>query len=294
MLKSFTRPLSAPGRVSADQVVTAPHRTIRARAFVFLSALLFGVVATACGAPKSELEDSVISGDLSPALSSEAATEYRAIAAANDGKVALSKTSPLLRAELEALLAAAPTQDDPKWSSDPPAWPKAVADLKFTRHFRRVEPPYQLANATFETPEGPVAQAQLTGGYKLLAFWATWCAPCLTELGEFERLSRSIDGKGLRVIAVQTEQRSDELAQKTQIALDRAKVTTLPLWRDASETGVDLMMKNGRTLPLTILIGPDGAEIARLSGLELGPGGKNIWESKDAATFFQKINAAGS
>jgi hypothetical protein len=87
---------------------------------------------------------------------------------------------------------------------------------------------------------------------------------------------------------VQTEQRSDELAQKTQIALDRAKVTTLPLWRDASETGVDLMMKNGRTLPLTILIGPDGSEIARLSGLELGPGGKNIWESKDAATFFQK------
>ena len=40
------------------------------------------------------------------------------------------------------------------------------------------------------------------GKVVLLNFWATWCAPCLTEIPVFVRWQRQYGGQGLQVIGV--------------------------------------------------------------------------------------------
>lgn len=43
---------------------------------------------------------------------------------------------------------------------------------------------------------------ELRGRVVVLAFWASWCAPCLQELQALDALVRRHDGDGLTVIAV--------------------------------------------------------------------------------------------
>lgn len=58
--------------------------------------------------------------------------------------------------------------------------------------------------------EGEVVE--FTGQSALLVdFWATWCAPCIRSIPEFERLSRDFAGDGLRVVGVSIDEKLDEL-----------------------------------------------------------------------------------
>jgi len=43
----------------------------------------------------------------------------------------------------------------------------------------------------------------------VLNFWATWCAPCVAELPDFEKLNQTYSDKGVRVILVSTDFRRD-------------------------------------------------------------------------------------
>jgi cytochrome c biogenesis protein CcmG, thiol:disulfide interchange protein DsbE len=39
----------------------------------------------------------------------------------------------------------------------------------------------------------------------LITFWATWCKPCVEELGEYEKIYNEFRGKGMGMIAVSTD-----------------------------------------------------------------------------------------
>lgn len=267
------------------------------RRLCFGAALALGLcgLVAACTQeqPITQTESIVFTGDgAAKGLTEELGAEYRAIAAANDGKVALDKASPALRAALEEVLdASTKFERGEPFAKEPPAWPPELQGLAFAKRFKRAAPELILSGAAFETPEGPRTQGELTGSYTLLAYWATWCAPCLQELGDLEDLAQGLDGQGLRIIAVQTEQRSADLDEKTRAALARAGVTALPLWRDGSEKGDAVLLQTGGTLPLTVLIGPDGAEMARISGLQIGLSGKSIWTGDKARAFVQQLEA---
>ncbi|MFN0015628.1 MAG: redoxin family protein, partial [Saprospiraceae bacterium] len=43
----------------------------------------------------------------------------------------------------------------------------------------------------------------------VLNFWATWCAPCVAELPDFEKISSEYADKGVRVVLVSTDFRRD-------------------------------------------------------------------------------------
>lgn len=43
----------------------------------------------------------------------------------------------------------------------------------------------------------------------VLNFWATWCAPCVAELPEFEKINRKFAGRKVKVILVNTDFRRD-------------------------------------------------------------------------------------
>lgn len=52
---------------------------------------------------------------------------------------------------------------------------------------------------TVETPTGQVSPESLKGRIVVLAFWASWCGPCLTELPDIAMLARRLDAEGLPV-----------------------------------------------------------------------------------------------
>lgn len=42
-------------------------------------------------------------------------------------------------------------------------------------------------------------------GPVLLSFWATWCKPCLEELAEYKKLYKEYEPKGLKILAISTD-----------------------------------------------------------------------------------------
>ena len=54
--------------------------------------------------------------------------------------------------------------------------------------------------------------AQNKGTIVLIDFWATWCAPCLTELPQLVALEKKLAGKGFRLITVSADEPEDKEA----------------------------------------------------------------------------------
>src|SRR5579872_3531270 len=50
--------------------------------------------------------------------------------------------------------------------------------------------------------------SNMAGRIVLLNFWATWCAPCLAEMPDLDRLQAHFSQTGLTVLAVCTDARS--------------------------------------------------------------------------------------
>lgn len=55
----------------------------------------------------------------------------------------------------------------------------------------------------FDRPEGgELAMATLRGKPLVVNFWATWCAPCVRELPEFDRFHREFGARGWQVLGL--------------------------------------------------------------------------------------------
>jgi thiol-disulfide isomerase/thioredoxin len=92
-------------------------------------------------------------------------------------------------------------------------------------------------------------------------FWATWCAPCVTEMPSLDKLAVRLHTKGLIVVAV--SQDLNELS-KVKSFLKPMMLKEIVIWYDEKNKGFRELGLRG--LPTTILINPDGLIVAKLEG----------------------------
>ena len=101
--------------------------------------------------------------------------------------------------------------------------------------------------------------AEYRGKWMVVNFWATWCVPCRTEMPSLDRLQGMLPDIAVVTVAV-----GPNPVPAIQRFLAEAGVKSLVLLRDpdaglAHQIGV-------MGLPVTVIVSPDGIEVARLIG----------------------------
>ncbi|NIZ12485.1 TlpA disulfide reductase family protein [Phaeobacter sp. HF9A] len=120
-----------------------------------------------------------------------------------------------------------------------------------------------VSDNSFELADG-AGQAQLSdyrGKYVLVNFWATWCPPCRKEMPMLSALQEEFGGDNFEVLTLATGRNNPAAIQKF---FDEIGVTNLPRHQDPRGAVARDMAVLG--LPITVLLDPEGHEIARLRG----------------------------
>jgi thiol-disulfide isomerase/thioredoxin len=125
------------------------------------------------------------------------------------------------------------------------------------------EAPMPVSDIAFDLQDGggPQTLAAYRGKYVLLNFWATWCAPCRKEMPQLAALQTQFSGPAFEVVTIATG-RNNPAGIKKFFA--EAGIDNLPRHQDPKQALARSMAVLG--LPITVLIDPEGREIARLRG----------------------------
>ncbi|MDG1472700.1 MAG: TlpA disulfide reductase family protein [Ascidiaceihabitans sp.] len=139
--------------------------------------------------------------------------------------------------------------------------------------------PESVSNAAFEMADGEGDQtlAAYQGKYVLLNFWATWCAPCRKEMPMLSELQDQFGGDDFEVLTIATGRNSPEGI--TKFFADTG-ISNLPRHQDPKQKLASQMGIFG--LPITVILDPEGREIARLRG-------DADWASDSAKAIIAKL-----
>ena len=107
----------------------------------------------------------------------------------------------------------------------------------------------------------PLQLDRYSGQWVVLNFWATWCAPCREEMPTLAALQDAMAGLPVEVVTVATGRNSPVGIARF---FDEIGVTNLPKYQDPTQALARAMGVFG--LPITVILDPQGREIARLRG----------------------------
>ena len=123
--------------------------------------------------------------------------------------------------------------------------------------------PEAVTNASFQLADdaGTATLEDYRGKYILINFWATWCAPCRKEMPMLSALQEEFGGERFEVLTIATGRNSPQGIAKF---FKEMKIDNLPRHQDPKQQLASQMGIFG--LPITVIIDPEGREIARLRG----------------------------
>jgi len=143
--------------------------------------------------------------------------------------------------------------------------------------------PVAASDLPFMTAEEEEATlADYAGQYVVLNFWATWCAPCREEMPSLQNLQTEYGGDSFQVVTLATGRNPPPAIRRF---FDEIGVTDLPQHRDINQQIAREMAVFG--LPITVILNPEGQEIARLRG-------DAHWDSPEAYAVIESLLASGS
>jgi thiol-disulfide isomerase/thioredoxin len=137
-----------------------------------------------------------------------------------------------------------------------------------------------LPALTFTDAAGtPRSLADWRGRTVLLNLWATWCVPCRQEMPALQALQQKLGSKDFDVVAVNIDTRDPEKPKKW---LREVGIDSLAYYADPSAKVFQQLKAIGRGfgMPTTLLIDPNGCEIAMLAG-------PAEWGSNDAVALLK-------
>ncbi|MFH1195946.1 MAG: TlpA disulfide reductase family protein [bacterium] len=105
----------------------------------------------------------------------------------------------------------------------------------------------------------------LGNGPILLSFWATWCKPCIEELGHIQKIYSSLEKNGLKVFAISTDNEKSVAKVKPFIKSSNYDFTVL-LDTDG-ETARDYFTV---AVPFTVILDKNGKIVYTHSGYKKG------------------------
>jgi thiol-disulfide isomerase/thioredoxin len=132
----------------------------------------------------------------------------------------------------------------------------------------------------YDGAEAPHSLSQWEGQWVVLNFWATWCAPCRHEMPSLDRLQAAMPQ--IAVLPVATGRNSVDGITSFYA---EAGIANLPVLRDPKSELARNMAVLG--LPVTVIINPQGQEVARLIG-------DAEWDSADAQAILAAMIAEGN
>jgi thiol-disulfide isomerase/thioredoxin len=111
----------------------------------------------------------------------------------------------------------------------------------------------------------PKSLADWRGRTVLLNLWATWCVPCRKEMPALDALQDKLGALDFEVVAVNIDTRDPE---KPKNWLREVGVDHLAYYSDANAKVFQDLKAVGKAIgmPTTLLVDPNGCEIASLAG----------------------------
>lgn len=104
--------------------------------------------------------------------------------------------------------------------------------------------------------------AKWHGKVVLLNFWATWCAPCRSEMPMLSKLQREQAANGLQVVGIAMDQPASAAAFLKQMPVDYPILIGI----DADPVPTTTFGDTAGLLPYSVLIGRDGRILASKLG----------------------------
>ena len=147
-----------------------------------------------------------------------------------------------------------------------------VAAVKLTDEARK------LPELAFRDAAGrPKLLADWHGRTVLLNLWATWCVPCRKEMPALDALQDKLGAPDFEVVAINIDTRNPD---KPKNWLHEAGVERLAYYADINAKVFQDLKAVGKAIgmPTTLLIDPNGCEVASLSG-------PADWASDDGVKF---------
>jgi thiol-disulfide isomerase/thioredoxin len=128
--------------------------------------------------------------------------------------------------------------------------------------------------------DNPQTLEALRGKWVVLNFWATWCPPCREEMPMLDRLQAAMPE--IAVVPVATGRNDPSAMQRFW---DEAGIKNLTILRDPKSELSRAMGVVG--LPVTLIVNPEGQEVARLIG-------DAVWDSPDAMAVMKALMAGSA
>ncbi len=124
----------------------------------------------------------------------------------------------------------------------------------------------RLPDLAFHDASGqPKSLADWHGRTVLLNLWATWCVPCRKEMPALDALQAKLGGPDFEVVAVNIDTRN---LDKPKSFLQEVGVSHLSYYSDSNAKVFQDLKAIGKAIgmPTTLLVDPNGCEIASLAG----------------------------